>query len=156
MYDSNGHAKVEQVRLPIQYFMDNFDEIKVNPFRRRICEIFSSDQEQDTMSFVDFLDMVSGLSPKNPLNTRIIYAFLIFDFDQDGHIGIDDLKNMLDHYTGKEEEQKLSDEHKEKLIEEVFTELNKSKNSKAGLHLQDFRVAINRSPDFSRTFSFRI
>ena len=55
------------------------------------------------------------------INAQDLFTFLLpsLDFDQDGHIGIDDLKNMLDHYTGKEEEQKLSDEHKEKLIEEV-------------------------------------
>ena len=38
--------------------------MQVNPFRRRICQVFSSDDEQETMSFIDFLDMVSGLSPK--------------------------------------------------------------------------------------------
>ena len=38
--------------------------VQVNPFRRRICQVFSSDDEQETMSFIDFLDMVSGLSPK--------------------------------------------------------------------------------------------
>ena len=61
---------------------------------------------------------------------------------------------MLDYYTGKEE--KLDDVHKERLVQEILSELNKSTNSRAGLHLQDFRVAINRSPDFSKTFSFRI
>ena len=33
---------------------------------------------------------------------------------------------------------------------QILSELNKSTNSRAGLHLQDFRVAINRSPDFSK------
>ena len=38
--------------------------MQVNPFRRRICQVFSSDDDQENMSFIDFLDMVSGLSPK--------------------------------------------------------------------------------------------
>jgi Ca2+-binding EF-hand superfamily protein len=154
LFDHNGYAHVEAVSIPIDFILENFEELKVNPFRREICNIFSSDENQASMTFIDFLDMVSGLSPKNPLNTRIVYAFLIFDFDGDGHLGPDDLKTMLDYYTGKD--QCLDDQHKDKLIEEVFHELNKSKTSRAGLHLQDFRVAVNRSPDFSKTFSFRI
>ena len=90
---------------------------------------------------------ISSYFPQNPLNTRIIYAFLIFgknrftytvyhfvypiatiylmllfchclvDFDGDGHLGPGDLMEMLDFYTGKEE--KLDDVHKERLVQEV-------------------------------------
>ena len=38
---------------------------------------------------------------------------------------------------------------------QILSELNKSTNSRAGLHLQDFRVAINRSPDFSKYVGYR-
>lgn len=48
-----------------------------NPFRRRICEVFSEDQ-CGNLTFDDFLDMFSVFSEMAPLQLKLKYAFRIY------------------------------------------------------------------------------
>lgn len=50
---------------------------KENPFRRRICEVFSEDGTAN-LSFDSFLDMFSVLSEMAPLQLKLKYAFRIY------------------------------------------------------------------------------
>lgn len=50
---------------------------KENPFRRRICEVFSEDG-CGNLTFDDFLDMFSVLSETAPLALKLKYAFRIY------------------------------------------------------------------------------
>ena len=51
--------------------------MQVNPFKDRICEVFSSSQDGD-MTFEDFLDMMSVFSENAPKNVKVEYAFRIY------------------------------------------------------------------------------
>ena len=52
-------------------------ELKENPFRRRICEVFSEDG-CGNLTFDDFLDMFSVFSEMAPLQLKLKYAFRIY------------------------------------------------------------------------------
>uniref|UniRef100_W5M6T5 Calcium and integrin binding family member 3 n=2 Tax=Neopterygii TaxID=41665 RepID=W5M6T5_LEPOC len=52
-------------------------ELKDNPFRQRIAEVFSEDGEGN-MTLDDFLDMFSVLSEMAPRDLKAYYAFKIY------------------------------------------------------------------------------
>lgn len=68
-------------------------ELKVNPFRERICEVFSTDGYG--LNFEDFLDLFSVFSQRAPWNLKTAYAFRIFDFNKDNAICKDDIEQVL-------------------------------------------------------------
>lgn len=50
-----------------------------NPFRERICHVFStSDRKDGSLSFEDFLDLLSAFSDSATLEIKSHYAFRIF------------------------------------------------------------------------------
>lgn len=52
---------------------------KVNPFKERIVKVFSSSTSgDDSMTFEDFLDMMSVFSDNAPVSIKIEYAFRIY------------------------------------------------------------------------------
>ena len=53
------------------------EELRVNPFRERICKVFSEDNTGD-MSFEDFLDMMSVFSEGATRDVKASYAFRIY------------------------------------------------------------------------------
>lgn len=55
----------------------NYFLLQVNPFRDRICEVFSSSRDGN-MTFEDFLDMMSVFSDNAPKNVKVEYAFRIY------------------------------------------------------------------------------
>lgn len=50
--------------------------IQVNPFRDRLCSVFSNDK--DYMNFEEFLDMMSVLSSNAPKDLKAHYAFNVY------------------------------------------------------------------------------
>ena len=49
----------------------------MNPFRDRICQVFSSSGDGN-LTFEDFLDMMSVFSENAPKNVKVEYAFRIY------------------------------------------------------------------------------
>lgn len=146
---STGSINTEAA-LPVDTLAERMQELKENPFRGRICEIFAT-SGRGLMSFVEYLDMVSAFSPKNDTYQKTFHAFQIYDVDRDGVISRDDLSAVLDMITDKV----LDQQSKEKIIDGVFAEVHKDGGCD-GLSTEDFHYAIGRSPDFASTFSFRI
>ncbi len=52
-------------------------ELRVNPFRERICKVFSEDQT-GSMSFEDFLDCMSVFSETATRDVKASYAFRLY------------------------------------------------------------------------------
>ncbi|XP_016426604.1 calcium and integrin-binding family member 3-like [Sinocyclocheilus rhinocerous] len=65
-----------EVRLPYE-LIGSMPELKDNPFRQRIAEVFSEDGEGN-MTLDDFLDMFSVLSEMAPRDLKAYYAFKIY------------------------------------------------------------------------------
>lgn len=85
-------------RLTFQELISGLPELRENPFRERICEVFSTDGKG--IQFEDFLDMFSVLSERAPWDLKATYAFRIYDFNGDSAICREDIEEILSHLTG--------------------------------------------------------
>ena len=75
-------------------------ELRENPFKERICQVFSTDGQG--IHFEDFLDMFSVLSPHAPWELKAAYAFRIYDYNGDAAICEEDIKEIVRSLTGKQ------------------------------------------------------
>lgn len=106
-------------------------ELKVNPFKDRIVRVFSSSGD-DSITFEDFLDMMSVFCDHAPLAIKIEYAFRIYDFDEDDSLGREDLRKLIDRLTDK---MKLGESDMDQLIQAV----SRSQKYSAKLYLEEFK-----------------
>lgn len=125
-------------------------ELKVNPFKDRICHVFSS-EDDGNMSFEDFLDMMSVFSDNAPKNVKVEYAFRIYDFDGDDVISVDDLKEVIDRLTG---DKKLTEEDMNQLVNNIFDEADLDDDD--SLSFAEFEHVISKAPDFVNSFRIRL
>ena len=129
--------------------IENMPELKYNPFKRQICEVFASDPDGD-MTFDDFLDMFSVFSESAPRDLKSIYAFKIYDFDKDGIINKQDLIRTINCLTINELDFEEVDYFSDKVVEEIDFEDN------GVVTLSEFQQAVSRAPDFVQTFHIRL
>ncbi|KAK2186548.1 hypothetical protein NP493_196g00006 [Ridgeia piscesae] len=129
-------------------------ELKVNPFRDRICEVFSS-QQDGMLSFEDFLDMMSVFSDSCPKNVKVEYAFRIYDFDNNDMIGKTDLEEVINRLTGSnsqlpDAQHLLKPDEMEKLISNILQEADLDQDK--ALSYAEFEHVISKAPDFVNIF----
>lgn len=98
METEDGFANPD-ASLPISHIVATLPQLKNNPFGERICNTFAASSDGN-MSFTEFLDMVSSLSPKADPQKKVFHAFQIFDIDGDGVISRQDMYNVMDMLTG--------------------------------------------------------
>ncbi|NWT17761.1 CIB1 protein, partial [Vireo altiloquus] len=135
-------------RLPKSHIL-TLPELRANPFQDRICHVFStSETRDDSMSFEDFLDMLSVFSDSATSDVKSYYAFRIFDFDDDGTLDRKDLEQLVNCLTGKGEESGLSRAEMEQLIQNILEESDIDKDGT--INLSEFQHVVSRSPDFAR------
>ncbi|XP_072100220.1 calcium and integrin-binding family member 3-like [Mobula birostris] len=136
------------VKVPYE-LIGNMPELKDNPFRQRIAEVFSQDNTGN-MTLDDFLDMFSVLSEMAPRDLKACYAFKIYDFNNDNFICKSDLEKTLIKLTRNE----LLPEEVQLVCDKVLGEADLDNDGK--LSLEDFQHMLVRSPDFLSTFHIRI
>ncbi|XP_038623521.1 calcium and integrin-binding protein 1 isoform X2 [Tachyglossus aculeatus] len=125
-------------------------ELKANPFGQRICHVFSTDQPEGSLSFEDFLDLLSVFSDAATPEVKSHYAFRIFDFDDDGTLNREDLKQLVNCLTGEGQETELSASEMKQLIDNILEESDIDKDGT--INLSEFQHVISRSPDFNNSF----
>ncbi|KAJ7311142.1 hypothetical protein JRQ81_006745 [Phrynocephalus forsythii] len=138
-------------------------ELRANPFRHRICHVFSTAEDgEGSMSFEDFLDMLSVFSDSATLEIKSHYAFRIFDrnpygaapvsgdFDDDGTLDKKDLEQLVNCLTGEAEDSRLTSMEMEQLIQNILEEADIDKDGT--INLSEFQHIISRSPDFTSSF----
>lgn len=128
--------------------IERMPELRENPFRRKICEAFSRDGHG--LCFEEFLDLLSVFSEHATRDIKVFYAFKIYDFDKDGFIGQEDLKNVLKALTRKE----LTPDEHQQIAEKVIEEADVDGDGK--LSVLEFEHVVIRAPDFLATFHIRI
>ncbi|XP_064197399.1 calcium and integrin-binding family member 3-like isoform X2 [Anguilla rostrata] len=136
------------VKLPYQ-LISSMPELKDNPFRQRIAEVFSEDGNGN-MTLDDFLDMFSVLSEMAPRDLKAYYAFKIYDFNNDDYICQRDLEKTLNKLTQNE----LSLGQVRMVCQKVIDEADLDNDGR--LSLEDFQHMIAGAPDFLSTFHIRI
>ncbi|CAH3176065.1 unnamed protein product [Porites lobata] len=102
----------KNAKLPSRKIM-TLPELRVNPFKDRICKVFSSSKDGE-LTFEDFLDMMSVFSENAPKSVKVEYAFRIYDFNEDDYICENDLKRVIVRLCG---EQRLSEDNVNALIQ---------------------------------------
>ncbi|KAF7660450.1 hypothetical protein LDENG_00280910 [Lucifuga dentata] len=126
-------------------------ELKSNPFRKRICQVFSTSEMKDgSLTFEDFLDLLSAFSDSATLEIKSHYAFRIFDFDDDGTLGYGDLEKLVNSLTGETDDTRLTPEEMKQLIDNILEESDIDKDGT--VNLSEFQHVISRSPDFVSSF----
>ncbi|XP_059154074.1 calcium and integrin-binding family member 3-like [Physella acuta] len=137
-----------KLKIPVDK-VENMPELIENPFRRRICQVFSDDGSGD-MAFDDFLDMFSVLSEAAPREIKSTYAFRIYDYDGDNYLGKTDLEKTLKGLT----QDSLKKEEVTFIIDKILEETDLDEDGM--MSFTEFEHAISRSPDFLTTFHIRI
>ncbi|KAG5273946.1 hypothetical protein AALO_G00157480 [Alosa alosa] len=126
-------------------------ELKSNPFRKRICHVFSTSEVKDgSLTFEDFLDLLSAFSDSATLEIKSHYAFRIFDFDDDGTLDGGDLEKLVNCLTGDTDDTRLTQEEMRQLITNILEESDIDKDGT--VNLSEFQHVISRSPDFVSSF----
>ncbi|XP_021003536.2 calcium and integrin-binding protein 1 [Parasteatoda tepidariorum] len=141
--------KDKNARIPVD-LIKRMPEFQNNPFKERICELFSSTND-DTWSFEDFLDMAPVFNTDSPADKKAEYAFSIYDGDGDGYLSRGDLKDLINLLTGSDnlDEQDIDD-----VIDKVMDEADIDKDGM--LSPGEFKHVIMKCPDFARSFTIRI
>jgi len=134
-----------------QTLITSLPELKENPFRDRICRVFSSDGTGD-LSFEDFLDLLSIFSEQAPRELKLHYAFQIYDMDGDGMIGMEDLKTVISRLSHQERGLTLAE------VEDISNKILDEADVDCDGHLtpMEFSHVVARAPDFMTTFHIRI
>ncbi|XP_008310753.1 calcium and integrin-binding protein 1 [Cynoglossus semilaevis] len=141
---------IPNARIPMERIL-TLPELKSNPFRERICHVFSSSTPKDgSLTFEDFLDLLSAFSDSATLEIKSHYAFRIFDFDDDGTLDSNDLELLVNCLTGETDDTRLTPEEMQQLIKNILEESDIDKDGT--VNLSEFQHVISRSPDFISSF----
>ncbi|XP_048224721.1 calcium and integrin-binding protein 1 [Perognathus longimembris pacificus] len=146
------HMGVEeslQARVSLERIL-SLPELKANPFKERICKVFSTSPTRDSLSFEDFLDLLSVFSDTATPDIKSHYAFRIFDFDDDGTLDREDLSRLVNCLTGEGEDTRLSAAEMKQLIDNILEESDIDRDGT--INLSEFQHVISRSPDFASSF----
>ena len=156
--------------LPLSLVVE-MPELKVNPFRYRLCRAFSP-RDDGSLSFEDFLDMMSVMSDRAPRSLKTEYAFRVYDFDGDDMIGAEDISRVVDHLLGETEGDDddegqevdeivennsaigLTPEEKRVVVKTVVDEADLDDDRK--LSFAEFEHVISKAPDFMTSFRIRL
>ncbi|XP_061185117.1 calcium and integrin-binding protein 1-like [Saccostrea echinata] len=125
-------------------------ELRVNPFKDRIVTVFSSSRD-GYMTFEDFLDMMSVFSEKSPIQIKAEYLFRIYDFDDDGYLGWEDMRTIINRMTGDE---KLEESDIDQLIENIYSEADVDDDGR--LSFPEFDNIVDNCPSLVGRFRFRL
>uniref|UniRef100_A0A5K1U1C0 Calcium and integrin-binding protein 1 n=1 Tax=Macaca mulatta TaxID=9544 RepID=A0A5K1U1C0_MACMU len=136
-------------QVPFEQIL-SLPELKANPFKERICRVFSTSPTRDSLSFEDFLDLLSVFSDTATPDIKSHYAFRIFDFDDDGTLNREDLSRLVNCLTGEGEDTRLSASEMKQLIDNILEESDIDRDGT--INLSEFQHVISRSPDFASSF----
>uniref|UniRef100_A0A131YQK2 Calcium and integrin-binding protein 1 n=1 Tax=Rhipicephalus appendiculatus TaxID=34631 RepID=A0A131YQK2_RHIAP len=136
----------KHARIPVKY-IEQMPEFKCNPFRDRLLRVFSSCKDE-RMSFEDFLDLLSVLCEDAPVDVKAEYAFQIFDMDDDGVLGEDDLAEVIKRLTSWDSGCRLETPDVQRLIEQVLAEADLDRSGH--MSLMEFQHCMLKNPDFAR------
>ncbi|XP_031769068.1 calcium and integrin-binding family member 3 isoform X3 [Galleria mellonella] len=144
MTENQAHT----IAVPVEE-IEKLPELKENPFKRRICQVFSHDGSGN-LTFEDFLDMMSVFSEAAPRDIKAWYAFRIYDLDDDMYIGREDLLEATRLLTKGE----LHPQERDDIVASVLDEADVDGDGR--LSFMDFEHVVVRAPDFLSTFHIRV
>eukprot|EP00118_Oscarella_pearsei_P005303 m.24288 g.24288 ORF g.24288 m.24288 type:complete len:193 (+) comp28590_c0_seq1:681-1259(+) len=146
------NAKVKKAVITTQ-----LPELAVNPFKERICRLFSTSGNGD-MTFEDFLDMAASFSDMATKWQKIQWTFRIYDIDGDNLIGQQDLRTVLDYLCGADsplgDNDQMSFEDRSAVVEHLLDEGDLDEDG--ALNFTEFQLMMNKVPELLDTFRFSL
>ncbi|XP_066249338.1 calcium and integrin-binding protein 1-like [Euwallacea similis] len=150
--DPNGILQDVNYRFSCRYIEDIFTQLKYNPFKERIFRVFSSEKD-GRMSFEDVLDLCSVMSDKCPDAVKAAWAFRIYDFDEDGYVGQEDLAMVICKIARKGNDDYITEPEQMHIIKVLTDEINIE--SSGQISVQEFIHSVSKISEFSLSFGFR-
>ncbi|XP_063995615.1 calcium and integrin-binding family member 3 isoform X2 [Diachasmimorpha longicaudata] len=147
-------GEASKLRIPLSC-LEKIPELRENPFRERISEVFTSSNElrnslDEGICFEEFLEMMSVFSEQAPRDLKVFYAFKIYDFDEDGVVGMSDLEKTCRQLV----QDGLTTEEIGTICKKVLEESDI--DGDGALSYLEFEHVVTRASDFLATFHIRI
>lgn len=117
-------------------------ELRYNPLRKRIAAVFVNGH--DEIGFDEFLDFCSVFSEEATRDVKAVYAFKIFDFNQDGYLDRHDIAHTVRAFVGKT----LKPMEVKQVVRKIMEEADL--DGGGSLSFVEFEHVLSRSPDFVR------
>lgn len=134
-------------------------EFRNNPFKHRLCEIFSSEPAGSAtygdLSFDEFVDLYNVMSPRASKEVKSQTAFRLYDFDANGYLTPEDIALLLKTIaTTPKKKELLTESEIKDIVERVMRDCDIDGNSR--LSYAEFSKVLGRIPDFETKFRIYI
>lgn len=129
------------ISITMDKIISKMPELKENPFKERICKVFSHDNSGN-MTFDDFLHMLSVFNEQTSRDVKLFYAFKIYDYNDDQLIGVEDIEQTVIAITRGELSQEEIAIVCDKVLEEADIDDDKY------ISFSEFQHVISRAPEF--------
>lgn len=116
--------------LSIDEFM-SLPELQQNPLVQRVIDIFDEDRNGE-VDFKEFIQGVSQFSVKGDRESKLKFAFRIYDIDNDGFISNGELYQVLKMMVGNN----LKDTQLQQIVDKTILFADKDKDGK--INFQEF------------------
>eukprot|EP00794_Sanderia_malayensis_P020618 gene20618-22653_t len=110
--------------LSVEEFM-SLPELQQNPLVQRVIEIFDTDGNGE-IDFKEFIEGVSQFSVKGDKNSKLRFAFQIYDIDQDGFISNGELFQVLKMMVGNN----LKEVQLQQIVDKTILQFDKDGDGK--------------------------
>ena len=131
--DADGTGSIshdEMLQLP---------QLKYNPLGKRVIVATFPKEAKETLSFNDFVAVLSVFAPATSDDAKLRLAFRVFDFDDDKFLGRGDLEQLLQALLPVDTEEKL----RTHILDEVLKEADQDQDEK--LSYDEFLKAVAHS-----------
>mmetsp|Transcript_35105 Transcript_35105/g.57353 ORF Transcript_35105/g.57353 Transcript_35105/m.57353 type:complete len:194 (-) Transcript_35105:63-644(-) len=117
-----GHYYEEPRIVLSNRLIESLTNLEVNPWAARICFIFASERDAlsglCSLTFDDFVTMVSVFHFRTPIELKYLWAFKLYDFDNDGILGLSDVSQCVRFIVGPT----MSDKEIREISQRLFLE----------------------------------
>jgi len=134
-------------------------ELRNNPFKHRLCEIFSSEpagsETFGDLTFDEFVDLYNVMSPRATKEVKTQTAFRLYDFDANGYLTAEDIALLLRTIaTTPKKKELLTEAEVKDIVERVMRDCDIDGNNR--LSYAEFSKVLGRIPDFEVKFRIYI
>ena len=150
-----GHYYEEPKIVLSNKLIKSIPNLSINPWSSRICFTFSSERDPlsglCSLNFDDLLSMCGAFHFRTPIQVKHYWTFKLYDFDNDGLIGITDVHQCVRRIVGPT----MSDREIKEIVERVFNETDL--DGDRTLSVGEFASVMRRFHfGFNRKFSIKI
>jgi len=123
--------------LSIEEFM-SLPELQQNPLVRRVIDIFDDDGNGE-VDFKEFIQGLSHFSAKGDMESKLKFAFRIYDMDNDGFISNGELFQVLKMMVGNN----LKDTQLQQIVDKTILFHDKDKDGK--INFEEFCSVVGNT-----------